>query len=43
LLGTVAPAVTALLGWVLAGEHLGPLGWTGIAVTMAGAWLATRR
>lgn len=43
LLGTVAPAITALLGWVFAGEFLGLLGWTGIAITMAGAWLATRR
>ena len=42
VLGTVAPALTALLGWVVLNEHLGALGWCGIAVTMIGALLISR-
>jgi len=42
VLGTVAPALTALLGWVALHEHLGVLGWCGIAVMMIGALLISR-
>ena len=42
VLGTVAPALTALLGWAVLGESLGPLGWCGIAVTMGGALLMSQ-
>lgn len=42
VLGTVAPSLTALLGWVLLDERLGLLGWLGIAVTMGGAVLLSR-
>lgn len=38
--GSVAPVVTALLAWLLAGEHLGVLGWLGCATTMVGAIVA---
>ncbi len=42
ILGTVAPALTALFGWVMLNETLGVLGWCGIAVTMGGALLISR-
>lgn len=42
VLGTIAPALTALLGWVALDERLGLLGWCGIAVTMLGALLISR-
>ena len=42
VLGTVAPSLTAILGWVLLDERLGLLGWLGIAVTMGGAFLLSR-
>jgi drug/metabolite transporter (DMT)-like permease len=40
--GSIAPALTALLGWATLGEVLGPLGWLGIAATTAGAVVAGR-
>ena len=42
VLGTVAPSLTALLGWVWLDERLGLLGWLGIATTMGGAFLLSR-
>jgi drug/metabolite transporter (DMT)-like permease len=39
MVGCVAPAMTALIGWMTLGEHLGALGWTGIVVTTLGAIL----
>lgn len=43
VLGTVAPALTALIGWALLGERLGVIGWCGIVVTMIGAVLVSRK
>ncbi len=40
--GSIAPALTALIGWLTLGEALGPLGWIGIAATTAGAVIAGR-
>lgn len=39
LVACVAPAATALISWAVVGEHLGALGWIGIALTTAGAVL----
>lgn len=38
----LVPAVTALMAAVLFGERLAPVQLAGMAVTMAGVWLATR-
>lgn len=40
--GSIAPALTALIGWLTLGEALGFLGWLGIAATTAGAVVAGR-
>jgi drug/metabolite transporter (DMT)-like permease len=42
VLGTVAPSLTAVLGWIFLHERLGLLGWIGISVTMVGALLLSR-
>lgn len=39
----LVPAVTAVLAFILFGETLTPLQVAGMAVTMLGVWLATRR
>ncbi len=39
----LVPAVTALMAFALFGERLSPLQLAGMAVTMLGVWLATRR
>jgi drug/metabolite transporter (DMT)-like permease len=39
----LVPAVTALMAFVLFGERLSALQLAGVAVTMLGVWLATRR
>jgi drug/metabolite transporter (DMT)-like permease len=37
------PPTTAVMAWCLFGERLGPLAWTGMALAVAGVWLAMRR
>ena len=40
LIMTLAPPLTALIGWLFLGETYAPLQWLGIAVTLAGiAWV----
>lgn len=39
----LVPAVTALMAFALFGERLSPVQLAGMAVTMLGVWLATRR
>lgn len=35
-------AITALLGWLMLGEHIAPLEWLGIAVICLGVWVVGR-
>jgi drug/metabolite transporter (DMT)-like permease len=39
----LTPAVTAVLAWLVFGERLGALAWSGVVVTMAGVALVLRR
>jgi len=39
----LTPAVTAVMAWLVFGERLGLLAWSGMAVTMAGVALVVRR
>ncbi len=39
----VTPAATAILAWLIFGERLGALAWTGVLVTMAGVALVVRK
>lgn len=39
LLMTLAPLLTALIGWLALGEHLAVRAWLGILITVAGIWL----
>ncbi len=44
LLMTMVPPFTALLGWVLLGEHLEPVDWMGMAFIVGGvAWVVIER
>jgi drug/metabolite transporter (DMT)-like permease len=38
----LVPPCTAVLGWALFDEELGPLVWFGLGLTAAGVWLAVR-
>jgi drug/metabolite transporter (DMT)-like permease len=38
----LVPPCTALLGWALFGERLGPLVLAGLALTAIGVWLVVR-
>ncbi|MEP6607666.1 MAG: EamA family transporter [Burkholderiaceae bacterium] len=38
----LTPPTTAILAWLLFGEVIGPLAWTGVCVTMAGVALVLR-
>jgi drug/metabolite transporter (DMT)-like permease len=39
----LTPPVTALMAWLVFGEQLGPLAWTGVIVTMAGVALVLKK
>ncbi len=44
LMASLAPLFTALVGWPLLGERLGPQAWLGMALTVAGvAWVMMAR
>ena len=44
LIMALVPPITALLGWVLLGEKLTGLDWTGMAITLCGvAWVVMER
>jgi drug/metabolite transporter (DMT)-like permease len=39
LMMTLAPLLTAVIGWLVLGERLAGRDWTGILITVAGIWL----
>lgn len=39
----LTPPVTALMAWLVFGEQLGPIAWTGVIVTMAGVALVLKK
>jgi drug/metabolite transporter (DMT)-like permease len=44
LIMSLAPVVAAVLGLVALGERIGPLGWTGMTITLGGiAWVLSER
>jgi len=43
LMMALAPPITALIGWIILGEHLTPMNWLGMAITIAGIALVVLR